>query len=78
MGMVVEYDPATDKWTRKGDMPRSLHHVALAEVKGRIYMLGGFTLPGKGKPIWVPVNQTWGYDDGFFYNNWLNKGYQFL
>jgi hypothetical protein len=38
MGMVMEYDPGADKWTRKGDMPHGLHHVALAEVKGRIYM----------------------------------------
>ncbi|MGB4923927.1 MAG: kelch repeat-containing protein, partial [Candidatus Nitrotoga sp.] len=25
MKMVMEYDPATDKWTRKGDMPHGLH-----------------------------------------------------
>lgn len=62
MKMVMEYDPATDKWTRKGDMPHGLHHVALAEAKGRIYMFGGFTLPEKGKPTWVPVNQSWEYD----------------
>ena len=46
VGMVMEYDPGTDKWMRKGDMPHSLHYVALAEVKGRIYMFGGFT-PGE-------------------------------
>jgi N-acetylneuraminic acid mutarotase len=62
MGMVMEYDPGADKWTRKGDMPHGLHHVALAEVKGRIYMFGGFTLPEKGKPMWVPVSHAWEYD----------------
>jgi len=62
MGMVMEYDPDTDRWTRKRDMPRGLHHVALAEVKGRIYMFGGFTLPEKGEAMWVPVNQAWEYD----------------
>jgi N-acetylneuraminic acid mutarotase len=36
--------------------------VALAEVKGRIYMFGGFTRAEKGKPMWVPVNHTWEYD----------------
>lgn len=62
MGMVMEYDPETDRWTRKGNMPRYLHHVALAEVGGRIYMFGGFTLPEKRKEKWVPINQTWVYD----------------
>lgn len=62
MKMVMEYDPITDKWTRKSDMPSGLHHVALAEVNGRIYMFGGFTLPEKGKPTWVPVNQSWEYN----------------
>ena len=32
MGMVMEYDPTTDRWTRKRDMPRGLHHGALAGV----------------------------------------------
>jgi N-acetylneuraminic acid mutarotase len=46
----------------QGRHAHSLHHVALVEVKGRIYMFGGFTLPEKGKPMWVPVNHTWEYD----------------
>jgi hypothetical protein len=62
MGMVMEYNPDTDRWTRKRDMPQYLHHVALAEAGGRIYMFGGFTLPEKGKAMWVPVNQAWEYD----------------
>lgn len=32
MGMVMEYDPDIDRWTRKRDMLRHLHHVALAEA----------------------------------------------
>ena len=43
-------------------MPHALHHVALAEVKRRIYMFGGFTLPEKVKPMWVPASQAWEYD----------------
>ena len=62
MGMVMEYNPDTDQWTRKRDMPQNLHHVALAEAGGRIYMFGGFTLPEKGKAMWVPVNQTAFYE----------------
>ena len=62
IGMVMEYDPAIDRWTRKRDMPHRLHHVALAEAGGRIYMFGGFTLPEKGKPAWFPGDQAWEYD----------------
>jgi N-acetylneuraminic acid mutarotase len=62
MGMVFEYDPATDRWTRKRDMPVFLHHVALAELNGRIYVFGGFRLPEKGPAAWEPVNHTWEYD----------------
>jgi N-acetylneuraminic acid mutarotase len=60
--MVMEYDPPSDRWTRKQDMPHRLHHMALAEAGGCIYMFGGFTLPEKGKPAWVPVDQAWEYD----------------
>lgn len=58
MEMVMEYDPRTDRWTRKRDIPHALHHVALAEVKERICMFGGFTLPQKGKLMWVPASQA--------------------
>ena len=29
-GANYEYDPATDKWTKKASMPRPAHHAALA------------------------------------------------
>ena len=62
IGMVLEYDPATDRWTRKKDMPAYHHHFALAQANGRIYMFGGYTLPEKGRATWVPVNNGWEYD----------------
>lgn len=62
MGMVVEYDPAVNRWTRKRDMPQFIHHVALAESGGKIYMFGGYTLPEKGAASWVPVTNAWEYD----------------
>lgn len=62
IGMVMEYDPATDRWTRKRDMPAYHHHFALAEANGRIYMFGGYTLPPAGQPTWVPVDNAWEYD----------------
>lgn len=62
IGMVMEYDPATNTWTRKRDMPAYHHHFALAEANGKIYMFGGFTLPPAGQPTWVPVDNAWEYD----------------
>ncbi len=29
-GVAYEYDPTTDKWTKKTSMPRPAHHAALA------------------------------------------------
>ena len=62
MGMVMEYDPAANTWTRKKDMPAYQHHVALAEHNGKIYMFGGYRLPDAGRPTWIPMNSAWEYD----------------
>jgi len=35
--LVYEYDPASDKWTKKKPMALPSHHVALAELNGKIY-----------------------------------------
>src|SRR5689334_21475355 len=50
MGMVFEYDPATDKWTRKKDMPLKVHHQAQAAYNGKLYVFGGCTraITGEG------------------------------
>ena len=62
MGMVYEYDPATDKWTKKKPMALPSHHVAFTEYHGKIYAFGGFVYPQSGPPAWVPINNTWEYD----------------
>lgn len=62
VGMVYEYDPATDKWAKKGTMPLLSHHVAFTELRGKIYAFGGFTLPASGPPAWVPIDNAWEYD----------------
>ena len=62
MGMTMEYDPGTDRWTRRKDMPAYHHHVALAQMNGRIYMFGGYRGPDKGQATWLPVNNAWEYD----------------
>jgi len=61
-GLVVEYDPATDKWTKKKNMPVLTHHVATAEHNGKIYIIGGFVKPASGPTAWQPVDNLWEYD----------------
>jgi len=39
---VQEYDPATDKWTKKADMPTARSFPAVSVVDGKIYVIGGF------------------------------------
>ena len=68
MGMVYEYDPASDKWTKKKPMPLASHHVAFTEHRGKIYAFGGFVLPQAGPPAWVPIDNAWEYDPAS--DNW--------
>src|SRR5215467_13059594 len=62
MGLVYEYDPATDKWAKKKTMPLMSHHVAFTEYHGKIYAFGGFVYPTSGPAAWVPVDNAWEYD----------------
>src|ERR1700692_988717 len=38
VGMNWEYDPGSDKWTRKKGLPLAAHHAALVEFHGKIYV----------------------------------------
>jgi N-acetylneuraminic acid mutarotase len=40
---VEEYDPSTDTWTRKADMPTGRFSLATCAVGGKIYAFGGLT-----------------------------------
>lgn len=62
LGMVYEYDPAANKWTKKKNMPLPSHHNGLAEVNGKIYVLGGFVRPKTGPTAWEPIDNAWEYD----------------
>src|SRR2546427_7805086 len=62
IGMVYEYDPSGDKWTKKKPMPLASHHVSFTEYKGKIYAFGGFVLPQSGPAAWVPIDNAWEYD----------------
>ena len=60
--LVYEYDPATGQWTKKKNMPLASHHAALAELNGKIYVMGGFVKPAKGPSAWIPIDNAWEYD----------------
>jgi len=62
MGLVYEYDPSTDHWTKKKPMALPSHHVAFTEYHGKIYAFVGFVYPQSGPPAWTPVNNAWEYD----------------
>jgi N-acetylneuraminic acid mutarotase len=65
VGMNWEYDPNSDKWTKKKDMPIPVHHSGLASYNGKVFMFGGYKLnvdpniPGGG---WEPVDNAWEFD----------------
>jgi len=63
LSTVEEYDPATDTWTTKADMPTARTYISTCEVNGRIYAIGGLTT-GAGdhlSPVeeYDPATDTW-------------------
>jgi N-acetylneuraminic acid mutarotase/sugar lactone lactonase YvrE len=60
---VEEYDPATDTWTRKANIPTARMGVSTCVVNGKIYAIGGS--PGNWAPVistveeYDPVTDTW-------------------
>jgi N-acetylneuraminic acid mutarotase len=58
-GLVYEYDPGADKWTKKKILPLRVHHQAQAVANNKIYILGGCT---KGIFGTDAVNNVWEYD----------------
>ena len=38
---MEEYDPATDTWTKKADMPTARFFLSTSVVDGKIYVIGG-------------------------------------
>lgn len=35
------YDPVSDRWEMRADLPQALHHVGLTELGGMLYAIGG-------------------------------------
>ncbi len=59
---VEEYDPATDTWTRKADMPTPRWSLATCTVDGKIYAIGGAPNSITGLNVveqYDPTTDTW-------------------
>jgi len=61
-GVVFEYDPTTDSWTKKKDMPQPAHHNAVVGYDGKIYLFGGGIQRQPGGPTGFPIDNAWEYD----------------
>jgi N-acetylneuraminic acid mutarotase len=63
LSTVEEYDPVTDTWMRKSDMPTGRDCLATVAVDGKIYAIGG-ALPNvdassKTVEMYDPATDTW-------------------
>ena len=60
---VQEYDPITDKWTKKADMPTPRTALAVTLLDAKIYAIGGTSaVQGPGLTtveIYDPLADTW-------------------
>jgi N-acetylneuraminic acid mutarotase len=59
---VEEYNPATNTWTRKADMPTPRWSLATCAVDGKIYAIGGAPNSITGLNVveqYDPINNTW-------------------
>jgi len=61
LSTLFEYDPATDTWTAKDDMPVRLGGVGTSVIGGRIYVIGGNSAPYPYNPS---LSTVWEYDTG--------------
>jgi N-acetylneuraminic acid mutarotase len=64
LSAVEAYDPATDTWSKKADMPTARYWLAACVVDGRIYVSGGKTEWGSldcvpTVEVYDPATDTW-------------------
>ncbi len=59
---VEAYDPTTNQWVSKPDLPVGLHHAGAAVVDGALYIVGGFTQ--SDETIWQLSNRVFRFDAG--------------
>ena len=58
---VEEYDPETDTWTKKADMPTARAYLSASAVDGKIYAIGGWTRANTYSSVEVydPATDRW-------------------
>ena len=62
LSVVEAYDPATDTWTRKADMPEPRGLLSASAIGGKIYAIGGKTTTKDPHPPGLPT--VYEYDTG--------------
>jgi len=61
LGVAEEYDPVTDRWARKADLPTPRSGITAAVVKDRIYVFGGEAPSGtfRENEAYHPASNSW-------------------
>ena len=66
LSSVAQYEPGTDTWTRRADMPTPRWLPASSVVNGKIYVIGGTAVEGTGNQhnlqtveVYDPETDTW-------------------
>lgn len=72
LSTVDEYDPQTNRWRRRADMPTPRHGMKAAVVDGMIYVFGGYN--AKDNKIWNMklIRHVEAYNPKT--NRWIKKG----
>ena len=57
---VEVYDPATNRWSSRPDLPMGLHHAGAAVLDGALYVVGGFTV--SDDTLWNPSDRVFRFN----------------
>jgi N-acetylneuraminic acid mutarotase len=58
LSTVEEYDPATDTWTKKSDLPNVRYFLSTSVVDDKVYAVGGGP-NGRATEKYDPATDTW-------------------
>ena len=58
--IVETYDPVTNRWSSKPDLPIGLHHAGAAVLDGDLYVVGGFTVSDDA--LWNPSDRVFRFN----------------
>ena len=57
---VEVYDPVTNRWASRPDLPMGLHHAGAAALDGALYVVGGFTV--SEDTLWNPSDRVFRFN----------------